>query len=754
MPVFCRRPRTLGLSPGRPRLHSSALALGAIGWVCAGLVGCGDDGSGAAGNGLFTFEPARPGRVVGLRAQVTVDGAQLESEPIEIALEPEGASAVEPVVMARATRTAGEIATLHPDAGAVVHYPHDPQVRIAALQRVQALRAAQAEAGARACGDGGAVGSWGTHSGWACYVSQTFAYGSFSQEKAYQSYVFFAPDGAYSGIMGGDNVYVPPDWVHVSGTYNVGCVLSPDAPRVTAAWVEGLSGFAWAASLGFTTFGSTIFFDGTYGGVATGVQQDAGTSVGLGFSFLPGIVGMSINTASSWAVPPMAVSGAAAGCPGARAGALPGPDAGQPAPFAAIARDLATWETLDTGHARRDALRGALATDARPLFAMLAAPSGFGPAHHVPAATNADLWAEFFAQAGPDGCGDCPDTSLHSLVGEFMARVTAAGDDGEQIFAEGAWASARQIEIVPQLGEQAALQLDGAATVELALEVAEDLAAEGVDDETRRVAPGLVEFDGSVGEALDLGVSAAELAALVGADEAAVAGATITIDGGPRMEVGELALTGAELGAVFTPSQAGTYLFRIAVDLGTAAGPLPPAAATWDVRLAPRLARVQAGPATAALLNGPAVVIAGAPITLTASAIDGGLDHVRRPLAATVVDGLGAVIGEAAGERGFATLQLQLTPTTPEVLGAERVTIEFTDGSTGPGWRVNGRGFSTDAEVRLGDVTLDEELHIFAVMDPTRILIAAEGLALTPGPLRVLVSNPHDWRSAPVELEL
>ncbi len=714
----------------------------------ASLAGCSDDGDAGPvdeGNGLFQFEEGRAGRAVGIRAVVSVDGQTFETGEVEVALEPEGSELVLDERSAPLDRKA-PTAIRHRSGKPVVARPFDMERQIAAMTVDPEQRRDRDLLDV--CTDGGPVSQIGTYDTWLCWTSETFAAGGFVEETAYQTFVFYSPEGAYLGVTGGTNFYVPPDY-HFSATHNFGCVQSPQGAIATAAWIEGLASLAYSFSLSFYTFGASVFIDETYGGIANGIQYDVGVSFGLGFALIPGIAGMSINTASNWEVGPLPIAGFDGECP-----VPPGDGVGTGkqlraagGPPAAIAASLGSLGGGTDSH--RDQLREALAAEAAPLMEFLGSPTDHGPAYHVPAATNADLWDDFFAREGEGLCQDCVDTSLHGLVAEFADRVVAAGDDGEQIFAEGAWAAGRQLAITPELTHQGALQTTSALAVEIGYEVAEDLAAEARGDENRYVGEGFVELEGDVGAFIDFGLTATEIGVLIGVEPSAVLGATVTVDAGPRITGAELVLDEMELGAGLTPERAEDYLIRFTVDLSTAAGPLPSGAETWFVRPSPRIVRPRPGPAAQVTLGVTPSTVAGAPVTLMVEAMDVDYNYVDAPVEVQFFDYTGASIGSATGQDGFATLQFVPVASEPSVGGGEAVTLEFTDGSTGPGWKILGQGFSRDAAIELDGITLDDTLHIWAVSDSGSILIADEGLGLDGAAAHpVRVTNPHGLASS------
>ncbi|MBK7825523.1 hypothetical protein [Nannocystis sp.] len=670
-------------------------------------------------------EAVKGGSAVGLHARVRAGGVELVSEEAEVRLDPPG----------DAELTARSASVVRPQLDG-------PHRRAGGVAPVRASWAARTPPATAACGVGKPAEKIGTINGSLCWVSASLTSGSLVEENAIYEFLLLGRDGIYKATQVSTNVYYPPDFGHFGVTAAVGCAKSPDGDFITTEYLSSMSAFAVAYSIGPYIVGFTAFIVPGRAFVPA-IEYDSG--YGLTASLIPWPIGISLNLMekSNYTTPPTLIVPWNKSC-GAPA-PLPGPGfrAGEDDTLATIAAGLHGLQSAP-GDDNIAVLQREMAASLLPVFDMLSAPSGGAPTDDAPAATQADLFRDWLARGdGEQLCADCPATSIDHLLYEFDRQVQAAGDDSDAILLAGIEGADRQVQFSPQLLEQANLQRQLSPGVALAGVIADEVIAGG--DAGRFVDARIVVVPAQLGVAADLSIGADEIADLIGVDAAALAGATVTLDASPVVEAASFTLTDGEVQASYTPQDPAPVLFRYAVDLSTAAGPLPAGAADWVVRPAMRRMQPASGPPARVLLTAPYRAIVDTPVVLSAMVLDADYSPITGPLAVDFLDGEGELLASAEGQYGSAMAAVVPSPSIPAIAAVMPTTLKYGDDSTGPGFAVTGTGFSREAVVRVDGVSLAERGLLVAVISSREILFEDDGGFA--GDHKIVVENPHDTPS-------
>ena len=177
-------------------------------------------------------------------------------------------------------------------------------------------------------------------------------------------------------------------------------------------------------------------------------------------------------------------------------------------------------------------------------------------------------------------------------------------------------------------------------------------------------------------------------------------------------------------------------------------GDFPAEVAEWVVRPAMVSIRVEAGPASAALVTGPPSLAAGAPASLGVQAVDANGMLVKRPYSVRFVDSAGQELGNAEAVGGTAMLQFIPEASVPRVSGVAPASINY-HGGTYPGLSIAGVSFSEDLELRIdGDAPLALGPD-YQVLSPEKVLlILPEGVGA--GSHTLTVRSPEGVATSPV----
>ena len=576
------------------------------------------------------------------------------------------------------------------------------------------------------------VTEMGTLGGRVCFTNFSYSVGAFAVEDSLTTTVWLAREGMYYQADLGQSAYYPPDFAHVGVSTGVGCFVV-DGDVITTEYLGQLKTVSLSFGVGPLSVGWTFYIL-----PGEGVQRAFAYSTGYGasaslFAF-PISFGLSVSTDGENIVGPRAVRGWGDECLAPLVKAEGASFATAEYNALSVAADNLEAMAREEPTDYRGLLMQQAAVSTLPLMRMIGRPSGGGVAENIPAGTNADFYDDFLARSGTGLCTDCPNTSLDTILTGFNDQMAQA-EEIDEILQTG-FASVEQVTAsMPQMLMQGSLQLDTAAANDLVFEVAADLAAEARGDENRYVAQDLKIVEVEVGEPAALDVTAEEIANLIGVEESAVEGATVTFDAQPRVEAASFAIEEGVAAASLTPSQATPILFRVEVDLGTAAGPLPEGVEDWVVRPPMRLLKIAAGPPSFAYLSAPGTTVSGSPVGLSAAVLDEDYNLIDAPFTARFYDADGE-IAVVDSDLGAAEHRFVPRPSDPVIEAFDPDALEL-----------QGRGFSQDAVVEV-----DGEMIGIAVESSRSIRL--DPADLEPGTHTVVVRNPNDVTSEAYEIEL
>ena len=286
----------------------------------------------------------------------------------------------------------------------------------------------------------------------------------------------------------------------------------------------------------------------------------------------------------------------------------------------------------------------------------------------------------------------------------------------------------------------AALQRESSTGVLAAGELLRSF-SETTSTQMRFVAHNIKTIEVESGATAQLIVTLQEIAELIDRSPAEVAGSTVIVSDLAAGEETSFVLGEQDLVLEVTPGRDST-LFRIDVDLSTAAGSFPADVADWIVRPAMRVVQVKAGEPTLAFLAGPQTMLSGGAASLSVQLFDAEGQLVKKAYSARFVDAEGNEVGRAEQEYGTAVFQFIPRPSDPVVQGVDRRLLSKADDEF-PGLGIIGTAFSKDAVVTVNDQIVSSE--DMSVVSPEEILVIVD----IPGTVSVTVMNPGGVTSEP-----
>jgi hypothetical protein len=720
------------------RAHTASYLRGLVfvGLGAAGAMGCSSDGSGGIGSGVsslgpngdgtgtrplaapaFQFEPGPPGRAVGVRAIVSLDGTELTSEPIELALgDPPNVEK-----RARPRRSGGSV------------WGSEDADRASAGTEL-----GMASEGLSQCPSiGQEVTEMGTINGQICYAIVAGAVGVIGLQKAFLATTFFAREGIYAMGQVGTGQSVPPSFANITATLSYGCIAGDQPGALGTEYYGGLSSLSFARGLRIP-LGWSLQVGNTYliqpgKGIQRALQMDV--ALDYSASILPFAIGatfMSTETVrqANFVRPWNGQCGAQVTNQNA----------------VEYVRDQMTgWLNNGTDDGLEDTLAQQVAESSLPLFQSLSDSGEGGLADNVAAGSNADYYSEYLSIPGTQLPADAPNTSADALTLRAQSRLRDAGDDTGALLVAGAQSLNDVNQNMPSLLSQATLQRE-AATGSRAVEELDRLHQMDAPGVQTFIAQDVKKISTPSGEQAHFSVSAAEIAALVGRPASDVNNATIVVNAGTAIQEASFFLQGEQLALNVDIGGEG-LLVRFDVDLSTADGDFPDNVAQWVVRPAMVLIEVAAGSPAAVILTGPGQLSSGGPASLSAQVIDENGRRVKRPFSVRFVDGSGQEVGAVDSEGETALLQYVPEPSAPVIAETNPTSIN-SGGDSGPGIEIAGTGFSKDAQVLLDGTPLVAGTD-FQVSGPESILIRFPA-TLAAGSHTLRVTNPRGLASSDV----
>jgi hypothetical protein len=579
---------------------------------------------------------------------------------------------------------------------------------------------------------GSTVSRIGTVNGAVCYLTAAIGAGSLGSQKQVSRFLILGREGLFHASSYSQSAYVPPDLGQVGFELGVGCVAGDQPGYMSWKHFDELTDIGYAYEVWLYSFGHTVFARG--GKFQRALQTDIGIgySVGLSTFFLPLVPGnffglsFSIEGSETFKGPIFV---------------RPYNDACGADPTEENAMEYYERQVQDLVDASFDEvnlpLTEAMAQRLGPLLGSLGSPGRGGLAEGVPAASNADFYAEMLSHSGTTPNPDAPSTSVDGLVVDLQTRVAAAGDDTQAIVNAG-YANQELLEqALPSRPGLSALTQDIGVAIQAAGELA-DLAT-SAKLENSYIGQGIVRVPTKSGELASVQLPAEEVAELIGRPVADVVDATVTVNAGGLIDNAMFTLSSEGLG-LNVDSKNLDLLVRFDIDLSTAAGAFGDDVASWVVRPALRLVTVDAGPATDVLLSSPTRLPSGSPASLSVQVVDAAGKIIKRPFDVTYFDASGNELGRATSEYGTALLQYIPTPSTPMISEAILKDITVSD-EVVRGVTITGTGFSAEAVLRVDgeDWVLGED---YGVKSSTQILAQLRE-SFGAGSHQVQVVNPE-----------
>jgi hypothetical protein len=561
--------------------------------------------------------------------------------------------------------------------------------------------------------------------GTVCFMAYQVAVGVVATKVAKNRILFATKEGRYVQIYTSQDAYFPPDIANVGTTISFGCVRTdPQIP--SNLFVEELS--TRSISVGLGTFdlistgvlagnlptGLTVFQkkDRSY---ARGLQYDS--SFGLGVSLFgiefPVSVSIQLNSANDI-----------------------GPVLTAPKPCGMMGLGPSGSGDDETEQAVSDAID--------PLLQEIGQGKGQPAGKYVIAGTNGDAFQAIGSGSQGPRCEGCPASTIDDLSSQVVDAFKSSSD-GQGVVGKAAPLLRQLPDALPSPRTLDVLLQRAVPGVELASDIYEQRASNG---KNIFVGSGLIVIDATVGVPVSIDIDPAELATLMKRPVSDVVGATLTVDGSPQVDSSTFTLSDKVLTLTFTPQSSVSVAVHTLVDLTTAKGPFPPEAKDWYVALSPRLVRPKPGPAAQAEISGPRQIVSGGSVALNVIVLDKDGNPVDAPTHVHFQDGDGMPIGDVQTRYSVATVQYVPSASTPVLKSATLSTLTHSDGTTVPGFILEGSGISVNAEIYADDNLLDPKSVPRDIHSSSEVLVATTLAVGT----HVHVVNPGGQRSNDVQV--
>lgn len=630
---------------------------------------------------------------------------------------------------------------------------------------------------------GDRVDKIGTIDGWACYYGFGASLGSLGLGQGVAGAFQLAPEGIYFNGQQSQNVYVPPDWIQGGVNSFVGCI-APRHPESLHFTEVKATKAAVSLSVGMgATVGVSLLIRTDSSGPVIPAHLHLSVGVGVGVSLwgFPSFFTISSDIASNaypafvayevfdeqtclaiqnmqLTLPISPPSPAIAGGP--EEGAAGPGDFGeedykgdvdytqQPlTPLTVFASALRGY--TPSGRSGTEAALTAVAAEnlADQLDEFIAA-SGRGPADGIPAASNGDLFSDFFAGGHRTyfrELSQTPDTSFDA----FMRRtISLTASDLAEINNLGVAANFSNtvgndmISTVPDLQavNDSVRRMSGTSA---ALMEANSLRWDTPEGETQ---PGLVNVPATAGVPVGISYLAEEIAGRIPDVTAEMLeGAQMTVTILPTGTPAAFEIQNGRVDVEYTTNEVQDILVRGALDSTSLTTPLPGEAADRNLLFDYRNLLVEPGPFDQLVLLGPVTVDAGGEIRAVASGIDA-LGNRIPDVEASVefTDASGAVFSEypvpfADGEAGVRVVPTATIPTITDVFETRLV---LTEGGEVDGYTLAGTGFSQAAIYRVDGQTMSELGYPITRPEPETLWFGLPDWAQLSGTFTFEVENP------------
>ena len=615
--------------------------------------------------------------------------------------------------------------------------------------------------GCRNLAPGALVDTIGTIGNTVSYFGWGISIGSLGFGEGVASTTYITPEGLFTRVTLGSEIYVPPDWAMYGNSIFLGVLTGRNDEWVHIDDLADLTSYGMSFTGLFASVGITVFVrdDTPYTGSYT-FSRSLQFSTGVGISV--GIFGLPIGLSFAFSISDEThlalgfVAGeqfSEAQCEALRA-----------------ARDSRTntmevvTDALRNHQTDRTGTEGVLMEEAlwelADMLEAMGTEEGRGPEDGVPALSNGDLFGEFMDReaSGLVPLDETADTSLDALLTRTYDTMVANSEDFDDMAVIGA--------VVDSVGSDAQWvvpdfeglngEIRQAPAVTETLMAANNLANAKVlyPDEPE---PDVIEISGAVGEAIPITVTVDELFLRypeLTADM--LEGADVVFESMPSIDATAFPITDGEVAVTMTRETATRLLLSVTLDCTTLAEPLPGDLADRNLMFDYRLATVEPGPPSQLLLQTPPRVEAGAEIRATAIVADEYGNRTGDPLLDVDLTGpRGEILNLAPipAIEGAADLRIVPTATIPEIDTVYAAILVTGDGEEVPGYVIEGTGISVDSCLYFDGQLFEDAGVLYTITAPEQVLFAQEGWVPIEGDHELQVINPGDVESDTFEHE-
>jgi hypothetical protein len=609
--------------------------------------------------------------------------------------------------------------------------------------------------GCRSLSPGAIVDTIGTIGNTVSYFGWGVSIGSLGFGEGVASTTYITPEGLFTRVTLGSEIYVPPDWAKYGNSIFMGVLTGRNDAWVHIDDLSDLTSYEMAFTAMFASVGITIFVrdDTPYTGSYTfsrSVQFSTGVGISVSIFGLPFGFPFAFSISDETHLALGFVAGeqfSEAQCEALRA-----------------ARDSRTntmevvTDALRNHQTDRVGTEGVLMEDALASLADMlegmGAEEGRGPEDGIPALSNGDLFGEFMDReaTGLVPLDETADTSLDALLTRTYTTMTDNADDFDDMAVIGAVVDSVASDaqwIVPDFGGLND-QIRAAPAVTESLMAANNLAnfKAAWPDEPE---PDVIELSGAVGDAIPITVTVDELLdRYPELDADMLEGADVVFESLPSIDASPFPITDGEVAVTMTRETAATLLLSVTLDAGTLAEPLPGDLADRNLAFDYRLATVEPGPPAQILLQTPPRVEAGAEIRATAIVADEYGNRTGDPLLDVDLTGPRGEILNAEpipAVDGAADLRIVPTATIPVIDTVYSAILVTGDGEEVPGYVIEGTGISVSSCAYFDGDLFDDAGLLYTLISPEQLLFAQEDWIPIEGEHELQVVNPGDVAS-------
>ena len=630
---------------------------------------------------------------------------------------------------------------------------------------------------------GDRVDKIGTIDGWACYYGFGATLGSLGLGQGVAGAFQLAPEGIYFNGQQSQKAYVPPDWIQGGVDSFIGCI-APRHPESLHFIEVNNTKAAVSLSVGMgATVGVSLLIRSDPAGEVIPAHMHLSVGVGVGVSLwgFPSFFTISSDIASSahpafvayevfdeqtclaiqnmqLTLPIAPPSPILAGGPEEGPAAPGEPWEGAPhgdvdysqqplTPLTVFASALRGY--TPSGRSGTEAALTAVATEnlADQLDEFIEA-SGRGPADGVPAASNGDLFSDFFAGGHRTyfhELSQTPDTSFDA----FMRRtLSLAGSELAEIDNLGVAASFSNtvgndmISTVPDLQavNDSVRRISGTSAALLEANSLRWNTPEG------EALPGLVNLPATAGVPVSITYLVEEITGRIpGVTAEMLEGAQMSVTILPTGTPATFEIQNGRVDVEYTTNEVQDILVRGALDFTTLLAPLPGDAADRNLFFDYRHLLVEPGPFDQLVLLGPASIKAGGEIRAVASGIDA-LGNRIAGIEGEVefTDASGEVIGDypVPFSDGEAGVRVVPTATAPIITDVFETQLILTSGEEVDGYTLAGTGFSEAAVYRVNGQTMSELGYPITRPEPETLWFGLPNWEQLSGTFTFEVENP------------